>query len=145
MSASWRTGPIPSLWPGRRPRFDVPLCTRVLGQTVPIFPWGDLSARCTNGNGVLDTEDLNADLTLNAKGTAENVFRYVVTLGGPKYFVRDGVSAPDQRNGLFLRLEALPDSAAGAGRRHRRSQHAADSAPARARRRRRCGTPAVSP
>jgi hypothetical protein len=79
---------------------DVPLCTRVLSQNVPIFPWGDLSARCTNGNGVLDTEDLNADLTLNAKGTAENVFRYVVTLGGPKYFVRDGVRTVDENTGL---------------------------------------------
>lgn len=78
---------------------DVPLCAQVLSQNVPIFPWGDLSARCTNGNGVLDTEDLNADLTLNAKGTAENVFRYVVTLGGPRYFVRDGVRTVDP-NGL---------------------------------------------
>ena len=80
--------------------FDLPLCTRVLSQTVPIFPWGDLGARCTNGNGVLDTEDLNADLTLNAKGSAENVFRYVVTLGGPKYFVRDGVQTVDPNSGL---------------------------------------------
>jgi hypothetical protein len=80
--------------------FDLPLCTQTLSQSVPIFPWGDLSARCTNGNGVLDTEDLNADFTLNAKGTAENVFRYVVTLGGSKYFVRDGVSTLDQNTGL---------------------------------------------
>jgi Motility related/secretion protein len=69
---------------------DVPLCQRVLSNSVPVFPWGDLSGRCTNGNGVLDTEDLNADLTLNAKGAAENVFRYVVSLNGTRYFVRDG-------------------------------------------------------
>ena len=49
---------------------------------VPIFPWGDLSARCTNGNGVLDTEDLDGDRLLNATGTNENVFRYVVDLAG---------------------------------------------------------------
>jgi hypothetical protein len=89
-----------SLIIGDQTFFDIPLCTRILSQTVPIFPWGDLGARCTNGNGVLDTEDLDADLTLNAKGSAENVFRYVVTLGGPKYFVRDGVRSVDQNTGL---------------------------------------------
>ncbi|MEP7326106.1 MAG: cell surface protein SprA [Gemmatimonadota bacterium] len=71
------------------------LCLRELGRTVLVFPWGDLSSRCTNGNGLLDTEDLNADLQLNANGPAENVFRYVVTLGDAKYFVRDGVSGVD--------------------------------------------------
>ena len=40
------------------PIADLPLCSRTLGETVPVFPWGDLSVRCTNGNGVLDTEDL---------------------------------------------------------------------------------------
>jgi hypothetical protein len=79
---------------------DFPLCTRVLSSSVPVFPWGDLGGRCTNGNGLLDTEDLNADLTLNAKGTQENVFRYVVTLGGSKYFVRNGTSVPDPRGGF---------------------------------------------
>lgn len=79
---------------------DFPLCTRVLSSNVPVFPWGDLGGRCTNGNGLLDTEDLNADLTLNAKGPAENVFRYVVTLGGPKYFVRDGVQTLDTQGRL---------------------------------------------
>ncbi|MEO8199320.1 MAG: cell surface protein SprA [Gemmatimonadota bacterium] len=74
---------------------DIPLCTRILSSNVPVFPWGDLGGRCTNGNGLLDTEDLNADLTLNAKGPAENVFRYVVTLGGPKFFIRNGVQTPD--------------------------------------------------
>ena len=35
---------------------------------MPVFPWGDLSSRCTNGNGTLDTEDLNGDNVLNASG-----------------------------------------------------------------------------
>lgn len=80
---------------GDAPVNNLALCVRQLSSTVLVFPWGDLSARCTNGNGLLDTEDLNADLQLNANGPAENVFRYVVTLGNPKYFVRDGVSGVD--------------------------------------------------
>ena len=74
---------------------DLALCVRQLTSTVLIFPWGDLSSRCTNGNGLLDSEDLNADLRLNANGAAEAVFRYVVTLGDPKYFIRDGESGVD--------------------------------------------------
>ena len=104
-----------SLIIGDQPVFDVPLCTRILSQTVLIFPWGDLGARCTNGNGVLDTEDLNADLTLNAKGAAENVFRYVVTLGGPKYFVRDGVRSADGSVWKLYRIPLRePDAVVGA-------------------------------
>ena len=38
-------------------------------QRVPVFPWGDLSSRCTNGNGVLDTEDLNGDNVLDVTGS----------------------------------------------------------------------------
>ena len=75
---------------------DFPICHQILSQTVPIFPWGDLSSRCTNGNGVLDTEDLNGDNVLNSQGSSENVFRFVVDLTtGGKYYVRDGVRQPD--------------------------------------------------
>ena len=70
----------------------LPLCQRLLSATVPVFPWGDLSGRCSRGNGSLDTEDLNGDNVLNAAGPNESVFRYVVTLiPGDKYFVRNGV------------------------------------------------------
>jgi hypothetical protein len=77
--------------------FDVPLCQRILGNAVPVFPWGDLSSRCSRGNGTLDSEDLNGDNVLNASGSTENVFRYVVSLeANGKYYVRDGVrSLPD--------------------------------------------------
>ena len=51
----------------------------MLGDAVPVFPWGDLSARCTRGNGVLDTEDLDGDKVLDAP-PGEDVFRYVVDL-----------------------------------------------------------------
>ncbi len=74
------------------PVADLPLCQRVLSSAVPVFPWGDLSGRCTNGNGSLDTEDLNGDNVLNSSGANESVFRYVVSLmPGDKYYVRDGV------------------------------------------------------
>ena len=67
-----------------------PLCQTVLGTSVQIFPWGDLSARCTRGNGFLDTEDLNGDNVLNAQGPNDNVNRYVMSLTDTQYVVRKG-------------------------------------------------------
>ena len=84
------------------PVLDPALCQRVLSSTVPVYRWGDLGARCTNGNGLLDTEDLNNDNFLNATGTAENVFRWVVDVTDPKYFVRNGVFAADSIAGWKL-------------------------------------------
>ncbi len=81
---------------------DVPLCARALSSAVPVFPWGDLSSRCTSGNGHLDTEDLNGDNLLDASGANENVFRYVVDLRDSTYIVkgrgqksRDSSGQPD--------------------------------------------------
>jgi len=74
---------------------QVALCRRTLSGSIQVLPWGDLDARCTNGNGVLDTEDLNGDLLLNARGLNDDVFRYVVDLDDPKYRVRTGVVSPD--------------------------------------------------
>ena len=80
------------------PRGDInpafPLCQTVLGTSVQVFPWGDLSARCTRGNGFLDTEDLNGDNILNAQGPNDNVNRYVVSLTDTQYVVRKGVTDP---------------------------------------------------
>lgn len=73
----------------------VQTCRRVLGAAVELFPWGDLGARCTAGNGVLDTEDLDGDLLLDARGNSEDVFRYIVDLDDPKYRVRTGVQSVD--------------------------------------------------
>ncbi|MBA3445480.1 MAG: cell surface protein SprA [Gemmatimonadales bacterium] len=78
--------------PTGQPVEGLALCQRLLGTSVPVFPWGDLSGRCSRGNGSLDTEDLNGDNVLNAAGANENIFRYVVSLTpGDKYFVRNGV------------------------------------------------------
>ncbi|HET7042308.1 MAG TPA: cell surface protein SprA [Gemmatimonadales bacterium] len=75
---------------GGAPLTDVATCDRSLSGTVTLFGWGDPNVRCTRGNGTLDTEDLNGDNVLDAAGRADQVFRYVVTLGDPKYLVRDG-------------------------------------------------------
>ena len=111
---------------------------------MPVFPWGDLSSRCTKGNGVLDTEDLNGDGVLDAAGPNENVFRYVVDLAAGSYFVRDGVTTTDAQGGRHL--EALPRSDPPAERDAEHAdpppgpaspRHAGDAARRRAARRRR--------
>ena len=79
-----------------------PLCQTVLGTSVQVFPWGDLSARCTRGNGFLDTEDLNGDNVLNAQGPNDNVNRYVVSLTDTQYVVRKGVVDPATGAGWTL-------------------------------------------
>lgn len=85
-------------------RFE--LCQLTLGTSVPVFPWGDLSSRCSAGNGSLDTEDLDGDNALNARGGNDNVFRYVVDLQDGRYFVRDGVVDP--ATGAGWRLYRVP-------------------------------------
>ncbi|MBA3556610.1 MAG: hypothetical protein H0W29_17910, partial [Gemmatimonadales bacterium] len=84
---------------GVGPIGELSLCSRELASTVPVFPWGDLSSRCTRGNGLLDTEDLDGDQLLNAEGTNENVFRYIVDLAADSFFVREGVRSPPDAQG----------------------------------------------
>lgn len=79
------------------PLNDVALCRRELTASVPVFFWGDLASRCTNGNAHLDTEDLNADFALNATGATDNVMRFVVDLADPRYFVRTGITSVDSK------------------------------------------------
>jgi hypothetical protein len=69
------------------------LCADSLSSVIHFVPWGDLSARCSNHNGVPDTEDLDGDNLLDAQGAQDAVFRYVVDLGADsaKYFVRSHV------------------------------------------------------
>ena len=69
---------------------DMATCGQTLSGVVALFAWGDLGVRCTRGNGTLDTEDLNGDNVLDANGSNDNVRRYIVKLGDPRYFVRSG-------------------------------------------------------
>jgi hypothetical protein len=73
----------------------VETCRRTLSNLVEVYPWGDLGARCSVGNGVLDSEDLDVDLLLNARGPNEDLFRYVVDLNDPRFRVRTGVQTVD--------------------------------------------------
>ncbi|MBA3497526.1 MAG: cell surface protein SprA, partial [Gemmatimonadales bacterium] len=93
---------------GLGPVQELPLCSRSLTNSVPLFPWGDLSGRCSQGNGVLDTEDLNGDLGLDLTGANENVFRYVVDLAADSFFVRNGVSSTVDGQTTTWKLYRIP-------------------------------------
>ena len=89
----------------------VPLCRGTLATGLPIFPLGDLAARCTRGNGLLDTEDLNGDnrLDVTVGGLTEDLVRYVFPLGNARYFVRDGGATTDAIGRRFTwRLYRIP-------------------------------------
>jgi hypothetical protein len=93
---------------GLGPVAELPLCHLTLTNAVALFPWGDLSSRCTNGNGVLDTEDLNGDTGLDLTGATENVFRYVVDLAADSFFVRDGATTIDNGKPATWKLYRVP-------------------------------------
>jgi hypothetical protein len=80
------------------------LCRRQLANNVEVFPWGDLGARCSNGNGTLDTEDQDGDNVLDGQGAAEDAFRWVIDLRSSPYFVRDGVQNSDGTGWKLYRL-----------------------------------------
>jgi len=80
------------------PTENVQTCQDQLSSTVPVYPWGDLGSRCTVGNGFLDTEDLNGDNRLNAQGSNDNVFRWVIQPNDQSpYFIRYGATYVDQQ------------------------------------------------
>ncbi len=90
---------------------NLPLCRGSPAAGLPIFPLGDLRARCTRGNGLLDTEDLNGDNRLDVRvGAAEeHLVRYVVPVGGDRYVVREGGSVVDGTGRrLIWRLYRIP-------------------------------------
>jgi hypothetical protein len=94
---------------GQGPIGEFPLCSQQLTSTVPVFPWGDLSSRCTAGNGVLNTEDLDGDQVLNGEGVNENAFRYIVDLAADSFYVRDGVRTTDaQGRSAVWKLYRIP-------------------------------------
>jgi len=98
---------------------NVPTCTEVLTQTVLIYPWGDLGSRCTNGNGFLDTEDLNGDNRLNAQGPNDNVARWVIEPNQlSPYYVRTGATFTNEQGQtsswtLYRIPMRLPDATVG--------------------------------
>ena len=105
----------------------IPLCQSQLSSTVAIFPWGDLSSRCTRGNGVLDSEDLNGDNGLNSGG----VNRQRLPLRGEPAAGQQVFRADrDDR-----RLAALPDPDPPARRHDRHPEPPTGAAPAVAGRR----------
>ena len=90
---------------------DLPLCQSGPAVEVPVFPLGALSARCTRGNGLMDTEDLNGDNRLDvAVGTVgEDLFRYIVPVGDDRYVVRTGGTRTDRTGRrLVWRLHRIP-------------------------------------
>ncbi len=92
------------------------LCSRQLSGSVLVFPWGDLDSRCSRGNGLPDTEDLDGDNRLDASGPTDNTLRWVVDLRDTtRYFVRRGVATSDGRGGWALYRVPLrnPDFALG--------------------------------
>lgn len=101
---------------GQNFTFDPALCQRSLTSAIEVFPWGDLDVQCSNGNGILDTEDLNGDdlINFNAATIADNVFRWVFTpaeLG--RFFVRNGQTTSAGRWSLFRIPLDNPDQVLG--------------------------------
>jgi hypothetical protein len=90
---------------------DFPMCELVPGTGIPVFPIGDLGARCTRLNGFADGEDLDGDSRLDVTvGTVqEDVIRFVYPLGDERFFVRNGNSLVDARGRpLTWRLYRIP-------------------------------------
>jgi hypothetical protein len=90
---------------------NLALCQGSPAAGLPIFPLGDLRARCTKGNGLLDTEDLNGDNRLDVAlgATEEHLVRYLVPVGGERYLVREGGSVTDATGRrLTWRLYRVP-------------------------------------
>jgi len=76
----------------------LPLCDLRSYTDVTAFDLGDLLARCTRGNGVLNTEDLDGDnrLDVNVGVTQEDFVRYVLPIGDERFFVRRGGNYVDK-------------------------------------------------
>ncbi len=90
---------------------DLPLCDLRGYTDVTAFSRGDLLARCSRGNGVLNTEDLDGDnrLDVDVGVTREDFVRYVVPVGDDRYFVRRGGTYVDESGGTHTwRLYRVP-------------------------------------
>ncbi|UCG86790.1 MAG: cell surface protein SprA [Gemmatimonadota bacterium] len=90
---------------------EFPTCDLRTFTDISAFPLGNLLARCSRGNGALNTEDLDGDnrLDLNVGTTQEDFFRYVFPVGDDRHFVREGGSYTDFDGGQWTwRLYRVP-------------------------------------
>jgi hypothetical protein len=90
---------------------NFPLCDLGGLTDATAFPLGSLLARCSRGNGFLNTEDLDGDNRLDVTiGTVqEDYVRYVFPIGDEASFVRDGGSYVDDRGARYRwRLYRIP-------------------------------------
>ncbi|MES1259331.1 MAG: hypothetical protein ABUL71_01955, partial [Gemmatimonadota bacterium] len=73
------------------------LCAENIGAQISLYPFGDLGARCSVANGAADTEDLDGDNILDAQGSADDVYRYIINFAtdSAKYFARRTLVFPD--------------------------------------------------
>jgi len=88
-----------------------PLCDLRGLTDATAFPLGSLLARCSRGNGFLNTEDLDGDNRLDVTvGTVrENFVRHLFQFGSDDFFVRDGGSYVDGRGKVHRwRLYRIP-------------------------------------
>lgn len=92
---------------------NAPLCQSPLGQGLRVFEWGSFFPHCTRRNGAADAEDLNNDQHLDTLIAAqnENLLRYVVRVGDPRYFVRDGGTVPGVGLWKLYRIPFRSDTA----------------------------------
>ncbi len=90
---------------------DLPLCDLRTFTDVTAFDLGDLLARCSRGNGVLNTEDLDGDnrLDVDVGVTQEDFVRYVLPVGDERFFVRRGGTYVDENGDVHTwRLYRVP-------------------------------------
>ncbi len=88
-----------------------PLCDLRGLTDATAFPLGSLLARCSRGNGFLNTEDLDGDnrLDMTVGTVQENFIRHVFPLGSEQFFVRDGGRYVDDRGRVHRwRLYRIP-------------------------------------
>ena len=97
---------------GLPPVEDLPLCVRALSSEVPVFPWGDLSSRCTNGNGVARHRGPERRHRSRPHGLQRE--RLPLRRGsGRRQLLRPGRRHHDRRTGPHRHVEALPHSRSG--------------------------------
>jgi len=88
-----------------------PTCDLRTFSDISAFSLGNLLARCSRGNGALNTEDLDGDnrLDVNVGTTQEDFIRYVFPVGDERYLVREGGSYTSFDGGKWTwRLYRIP-------------------------------------